>query len=51
MDYYVVHQTAGGVTLAARLPQEDRVALQKEVLHIAQSIKILPPRRQPRTGS
>ena len=45
MDYYVVNQAAGGVTLAASLPWEDRAALQKEILYMAQSIRLFSPRR------
>jgi hypothetical protein len=38
MDYYVVRQTVGGATLAARLLQTDLAALQKEVQGIARTV-------------
>ena len=40
MDYYVVRQANGGVTIAARLPQRDLSALRKEVERIARSVSV-----------
>jgi hypothetical protein len=40
MDYYVIRQTAGGATLAARLLPADRQDLQVEVRRIAASVGI-----------
>ena len=37
MDYYVTRQNKGGITLAARLPLRDVIALRKEVEGIARS--------------
>jgi hypothetical protein len=40
MDYYVIHQPAGGATLAARLLPKDLPALQQDVERIARSVQI-----------
>ena len=43
MDYYVLHQPAGGATLAARLVPADREAARREVEKLARSITLTRP--------
>jgi hypothetical protein len=40
MDYYMILQANGGVTLAARLPSNDLVALRREAERVARSVVI-----------
>jgi hypothetical protein len=40
LDYYVIRQPQGGVTLAARLLPADLPSLQKEVERIARSVTL-----------
>jgi hypothetical protein len=44
MDYFVVRQAAGGVTLAARLVEANRSKARRDVERIARSVTITPPK-------
>jgi hypothetical protein len=45
LDYYVLRQQAGGATFAARLPAHGVAALQADLEAIAQSLRLVPPKR------
>jgi hypothetical protein len=49
LEYYVVKQSAGGATLAARLAPADLAALQRDVERIARSVRLMaaPPQPKP----
>lgn len=44
MDYYVARQSAGGATLAARLPPGDRETVRLEVEKLARSVGVSKPK-------
>jgi hypothetical protein len=43
MDYYVSHQSAGGITVAARLVPADREAARRELEKLAKSVMLAAP--------
>ena len=45
MSYFVIHQAAGGATLAARLLPADRAGMQADLERIVRSLTISEPAR------
>jgi hypothetical protein len=45
LDYYLGRQANGGATFAGRYPANDAKALQDEVQAIAESLKLVPPKK------